>query len=54
MLVGNHQCNAANLNQNKAQFQLELNLVQLFTFIAQLSPSFIHHAIRESIKPSSC
>ena len=26
MVVGNHQCNAANLNQIKAQFQLELSL----------------------------
>ena len=32
MVVGNHQCNAANLNQHKAQFQLELSL-------AQFSPS---------------
>ena len=32
MVVGNHQCNAANLNQSKAEFQLELSL-------AQFSPS---------------
>ena len=32
MVVGNHQCNAANLNQNKPQLQLELSL-------AQFSPS---------------
>ena len=32
MVVGNHQCNAANLNQSKPQFQLELSL-------AQFSPS---------------
>ena len=36
MVVGNHQCNAANLNQGKPQFQLELSL-------AQVGPSlFIH------------
>ena len=34
MVVGNHQCNAANLNQRKAQFQLELSL-------AQISPSLV-------------
>ena len=27
-LIGNHQCNAANLNPCKAQFQLELILAQ--------------------------
>ena len=32
MVVGNHQCNAANLNQSKPQFPLELSL-------AQFSPS---------------
>ena len=32
MVVGNPQCKVANLNQSKAQFQLELNL-------AQFSPS---------------
>ena len=32
MVVGNYQCNAANLNQSKPQFQLELSL-------AQFSPS---------------
>ena len=32
MVVGNHQCNAANLNQSKPQFLLELSL-------AQFSPS---------------
>ena len=32
MVVGNHQCNAANLNQSKPQFQSELSL-------AQFSPS---------------
>ena len=26
MVVGNHQCNAANHNQSKPQFQLELSL----------------------------
>ena len=34
MVVGNHQCNAASLNQSKAQFQLELSL-------AQFSPSLL-------------
>ena len=28
MAVANHQCNAANLNQSKAPFQLELSLAQ--------------------------
>ena len=32
MVVGNHQCNAANLNLSESQFQLELSL-------AQFSPS---------------
>ena len=32
MVVGNHQCNAANLNQSKPQFHLELSF-------AQFSPS---------------
>ena len=32
---GNHQCNAANLYQSKAQFQLELSL-------AQFSPSLFY------------
>ena len=32
MVVGNHPCNAANRNQSKPQFQLELSL-------AQFSPS---------------
>ena len=31
MVVGNHQCNAASLNQSKAQFQLELSLAQFST-----------------------
>ena len=35
MVVGNYQCNAANLNQSKAQFQLELSL-------AQFSPSLLY------------
>ena len=35
MVVGNHQCNAANLNQSKPQFQLELSL-------AQFSPSLLN------------
>ena len=35
MVVGNHQCNAANLNQNKPQFQVELSL-------AQFSPSLFY------------
>ena len=34
MVDGNHQCNAAILNQNKAQFQWELSL-------AQFSPSLL-------------
>ena len=34
MVVGNHQCNAANCNQSKPQFQLELSL-------AQFSPSLL-------------
>ena len=37
MLVGNRQCNAANLNQNEAQFQLELSLAQ---FSPSLFPVF--------------
>ena len=35
MVVGNHQCNAATLNQSKSQFQLELSL-------AQFSPSLFY------------
>ena len=38
MVVGNHQCNTANLNQSKPQFQLELSL-------AQFSPSLFHHCV---------
>ena len=34
MVVGNHQCKVANLNQSKAQFQLELSL-------AEFSPSLL-------------
>ena len=34
MVVGNHQCSAANLNQSKPWFQLELSL-------AQFSPNLI-------------
>ena len=43
MVVGNYQCNAANLNQSKAQFQLELSL-------AQLSPSLFSLCLRSSMK----
>ena len=34
--ASNYQCNAANLNQSKPQFQLELSL-------AQFSPSLLLH-----------
>ena len=37
MLVGNHQCNAANLNQSEPQFQLELSLAPF-----SISLFFIH------------
>ena len=50
MVVGNHQCNAANLNQNKPQFQLELSL-------AQFSPSLLFNVLNESflkIYPLPC
>ena len=45
MVVGNYQCNAANLNQSEAQFQLELSL-------AQLSPSLLQHFINPRVERS--
>ena len=36
MVVGYHQCNAANLNQSKAQFQLELSLAQFSSSLSLL------------------
>ena len=39
MVVGNHQCNAANHHQSKPQFQLVLSL-------AQFSPSLFHRFAR--------
>ena len=44
MVVGNHQCTAAaNLNQSKAQFQLELSLAQFrpSLFLQFLDPEII-------------
>ena len=37
MVVGNHQCNAANLNQSKPQFQLELSLAQFSTSLFHIT-----------------
>ena len=45
MVVGNHQRNAANLNQSKAQFHLELSL-------AQFSPRLFSHFLTFAIHPT--
>ena len=48
MVVGNHQCNAANRNQSKPQFQLELSL-------AQFSPSLSEVCIKlKKIRGEHC
>ena len=47
MVVGNHQCNAANLNHSEPQFQLELSL-------AQFSPSLFESIVTGDWLQSLC
>ena len=47
MVVGNHQCNAANLNQSQPQFQLELSLAQFSpTLFSMYFPYFHFFGVR--------
>ena len=41
MVVGNHQCKVANLNQSKAQFQLELSLAQFSPSLFLISNGYL-------------
>ena len=58
MVVGNHQCNPANRNQSKPQFQFELSLAQfspslltLVLFILKLVNEDIMHNRQKNILP---
>ena len=48
MVVGNHQCNAANLNQSKPQFQLELSLAQFSPSL--FNPILLQITLQEKVK----
>ena len=47
MAVGNYQCNAANINESKPHFQLELSL-------AQFSPSLFDYLVQYTLVNMNC